>query len=115
MEFRQDDGKIMIVRNNDRPGDIFIPNWVYNSLRMGAVYMDVTIGNNFAPSNIKFAIKGIGGMANELESRKYRRYKKHDVLGLGLEIFGGQSPALKNVLHTIARKLGASSIINETQ
>jgi hypothetical protein len=117
MEIISENGILTIIMNNDRPGDIYIPNWIYSSIRMGPIYLDVTIGNNFAKSNIDDALKGIGNLSNTLEKKKDGRYKKTDVLGLGLEIFGAQSSSLKIVLHQIAQRLAttSTSLVSETE
>jgi hypothetical protein len=109
-------GKPEKIRITDRPGDIWIPNWLFITLDIGPIYLDITIGNNFNKSNINDAKSGIGKLAQVLENKKGKKYRnKDDISGLGMEVFGAQSESFKFVLHQISKQLANMSVLSNTE
>jgi hypothetical protein len=111
----QPSSSIIYIRLQQRPGDIKILTWAFSSFNTGPIWLDLTVGNNFMKSHMKMAVKGIGAVATGLQERKRNIYKEKDILGLGLEIFGGQSDGLKTILHKIAKGLSDLSSVSQSE
>jgi hypothetical protein len=102
-------------RIKSRPGDLLLPDYNFENFITGPIWLDVTVGNNFMKLHMMEAKSGIGKVAEKLQKRKGTRYKEHDILGLGLEIFGAQSNGMKQILHTICKGLTELSALSEAE
>jgi hypothetical protein len=104
-KYHSDDNGNMI-ENKERPGDIKILNFEYDDGVINPVYFDLVVGNIFSNNSIKHGYKERLWLGKQLERKKKARYQnKCDILGLGVEVLGGHSHNLSNLMHVMAEHL----------
>ena len=91
------------VRRKERPGDILIKNWQFSDDNIGNYYIDLTVANVFAKSNVKKAAKRLA-IAAEYAKAKCEKYR-NNISGFGLEVLGGMSKEMKALFQIMASNL----------
>ena len=94
-------------RIKERPGDIFIKNLNTKDGDTDDIYIDITVGNIFAVSNIGKAAKARLAVAKDLENKKRNKYYNNtQVHGFGIEVLGGMSECFRNLITYLSEVLG---------
>ena len=102
-------------RSLKRPGDIKILDFSLQADEAKDLYLDITVGNIFAPSHLAVSQRRIG-LAKQLESLKAAKYGfRSDIKGLGYEVLGGMSPNFKLILNEIGTQLENNSCVPREQ
>ena len=102
-------------RRLQRPGDIKIVDFFVQADEPKDLYLDISVGNIFAPSHLQVAQRRIG-LAKQLEEMKARKYNhRADIKGLGYEVLGGMSPNFKLILNEIGTQLENNSCVPREQ
>ena len=100
------------VRSLQRPGDIKIIDFSVMADQPQDLYLDICVGNIFAPSHLTVAQRRIG-LAKQLQEMKSRKYNhRPDIKGLGYEVLGGMSPNFKLILNEIGTQLENNSCVS---
>ena len=89
------------------PGDILVFNWnLEGDENERNMYFDVTVGNIFEASYINYTSKTRAWLLGKKEEEKSKKYgNTPNVKGLALEVTGGMSDNLNEVLQVLAEKL----------
>ena len=103
--YEQDKNTGEWIGRNERPGDIMIRNWQFEDDSIGNYYIDLTVANIFAKTNVKKASKRLA-IAKDYAKAKCEKYRnKPNISGFGLEVLGGMSDDMKALFLVMAANL----------